>query len=510
MRRAPWRIPPWTAWPLAAVLALTAALVVCLAPDLVLARPGGGGTFSGGGSSGGGGGGGGGEIELVFFLIQLIFEWPEVGIPVTVLVIVAYVVKQYLNKRSHKQEWDSAPALASAPPTPDLQHIRQLDPDFSSVLFEDFVFRLYARAHGARTSAEQLEALAPYISPQARASLQQRQPAGVPVTHVVIGAMKVIRLKMPATARPAAADLRFVDVTLRFESNMTAGAPGQQQTYYVVEDWSLCRSADVVSRPPDAARDFPCPNCAAPFTSADRQRCDYCGERVSTGRFDWLLRHVQLLGQEARPPQITGSVPERGTARPSVINAALGQRWAELLRDDPAVNEASLAARLQLIYHDLNRAWSALDLSSARPHVSDGLFDYLQYWIRAYKSQGLRNVMDQAKLLRWERVRLVRDRHYDALTVRFWATGLDYLVDEASGKVVGGSKTRPREYSEYWTLIRGAGTRGSARSERRCPNCGGELKISMVGNCEFCEAHVTSGEFDWVLSKIEQDESYCG
>ncbi len=32
----------------------------------------------------------------------------------------------------------------------------------------------------------------------------------------------------------------------------------------------------------------------------------------------------------------------------------------------------------------------------------------------------------------------------------------------------------------------------------------------MAGNCEFCQAHITSGEFDWVLSKIEQDESYLG
>jgi hypothetical protein len=32
----------------------------------------------------------------------------------------------------------------------------------------------------------------------------------------------------------------------------------------------------------------------------------------------------------------------------------------------------------------------------------------------------------------------------------------------------------------------------------------------MSGSCEHCGAHVTSGEFDWVLSRIEQDESYGG
>jgi hypothetical protein len=32
----------------------------------------------------------------------------------------------------------------------------------------------------------------------------------------------------------------------------------------------------------------------------------------------------------------------------------------------------------------------------------------------------------------------------------------------------------------------------------------------MAGSCEHCNAKVTSGEFDWVLSRIEQDEAYAG
>jgi hypothetical protein len=32
----------------------------------------------------------------------------------------------------------------------------------------------------------------------------------------------------------------------------------------------------------------------------------------------------------------------------------------------------------------------------------------------------------------------------------------------------------------------------------------------MAGECEHCGAKVTRGEFDWVLSKIEQDDSYMG
>ena len=93
--------------------------------------------------------------------------------------------------------------------------------------------------------------------------------------------------------------------------------------------------------------------------------------------------------------------------------------------------------------------------------------------------------------------------------MRIFATGLDYTVD-AKDNVVGGSRRRLRPYSEYWTLIRGAATRGAARVDRSCPNCGGELRINMTGTCEFCQAKVTTGDFDWVLSRIEQDEAFRG
>jgi hypothetical protein len=76
--------------------------------------------------------------------------------------------------------------------------------------------------------------------------------------------------------------------------------------------------------------------------------------------------------------------------------------------------------------------------------------------------------------------------------------------------VVSGNPKVDRFYSEYWTLIRGAGVRGAPRTDKSCPNCGAPLDVNMAGECEHCGAKVTRGEFDWVLSKIEQDDSYTG
>mgnify|MGYP006185186169 CR=1 FL=1 len=69
------------------------------------------------------------------------------------------------------------------------------------------------------------------------------------------------------------------------------------------------------------------------------------------------------------------------------------------------------------------------------------------------------------------------------------------LIRTADGSHVRGSRDRDREYSEYWTLIRGAGVKGAPRGDKSCPNCGAPLDVNMAGQCEHCGAKITSGEF---------------
>ena len=43
---------------------------------------------------------------------------------------------------------------------------------------------------------------------------------------------------------------------------------------------------------------------------------------------------------------------------------------------------------------------------------------------------------------------------------------------------------------------------------KKCPNCGAPLDLDLAGICKYCRAPVMSGEFDWVLTRIEQLSSY--
>jgi predicted lipid-binding transport protein (Tim44 family) len=214
------------------------------------------------------------------------------------------------------------------------------------------------------------------------------------------------------------------------------------------------------------------------------------------------------LAIDERPPTLTKSVPERGTDLPTYKQHGVGKRFMDLVAADPAVDQASLEARLALIFRELGAAWTQNELASIRGFVSDGLYDYFQYWVDAYRRQGLRNVLVDQRITKTELAKVVRDRWYHAVTFRIWATGKDYVV--RGDDVVRGSRYRERPYSEYWTLIRSASRTGPAKADRTCGHCGAPLEVTMAGACNYCGAHLTGGEFDWVLSKIEQDDSYRG
>jgi predicted lipid-binding transport protein (Tim44 family) len=204
---------------------------------------------------------------------------------------------------------------------------------------------------------------------------------------------------------------------------------------------------------------------------------------------------------------LTGEVAEVGTELPTVTIAGARERFAELARRDEKFSWPAFQQRVALVFDALHDGWTARDWRRVRPYVSDQLFQSQKYWIDEYKRQKLNNRTDGARIVDTVMSNVETDKHYDAVTGRGFASGKDYTIGE-DGELVSGSKTFDRQYSEYWTLIRGVGASGDIQVEPSCPNCGAEVSVNMAGACTHCDVKVTRGDFDWVLSRIEQDETY--
>jgi predicted lipid-binding transport protein (Tim44 family) len=506
------------------ILAACVALALFGLALAALARPGGGNTY-GGGSSGSSGSSGSGGDDVAGILIEiglwLCIEHPAVGVPVLLVGCVMFVAVRVVNKPG--KAWDSAAAaapaygqtrvqkpLAAAAPSAnearprardellaELERIRERDPEFSIVLFEDFLSALYAEVHAARGNGTLL-LVAPYLADSAHQGLQRGRATRVEA--VVIGSLKYLDVQVA----PGDPRLR---VEVEFQANYTEIEAGVPSTYYVVESWYLSRAASARSRPPKRAKVIGCPNCGAPLDRIVNATCGYCQAVVSTGDFDWRIEFVSVRVKERRPPALTSKVEERGTQRPTVVASNANQRFAELAQRDPAVSSRALRARVELIFSALQAGWNNHNLLVARGFLSDRSFETLGYWLEAYARAGLRNVTERAKVDGFELSRVLNDEYYDSITVRVFARSLDYTLN-ASGQVVSGSRSIERPYSEYWTLIRGSAVRGAPRLDPSCPNCGAPLDVNMAGSCNHCRAEVTSGNFDWVLSRIEQDDDY--
>jgi hypothetical protein len=489
-------------------------------------RPGGGGSFSGGSRSSGGGGGsrstggggsysGGGGSGDGGALIALIIEYPALGIPVLILVIIVFVLRAKFGAATQGSEWSTTAAAASwtpqqsfAQPPPQaeplrgkLEALRRTDPGFSIVVFEDFLYFLYGEMQRAR-GAGAGEALAAYVADGARGVLQNDGRVAE-VNGIIIGSMTYERVDVDAQGG--------VQLDVVVESNYVERyRPQGEQRYYVKDRVRLSRAAGARSRDPGKARTLNCPNCGGPLSNMRGTTCSFCHTTVPQGTKDWAVVGLQTLEREPKGPLLTSSVGEEGTNLPTIYDRNAQAVFAQIqAKDAGATSWPTVEHRVGLIFQEFHAGWVSRDPTRVRPFVSDNLFQSQLYWIDIYRNGRCINRTDGSRITRLELANATTDAYYDAVTVRLYATGLDYTISE-DGRLMSGSQSVQRSYSEYWTLIRGAQKKKTDKGERQCPNCGAPLKISMTGSCEYCAVKVTGGEYDWVLSRIEQDEVYTG
>src|SRR5437870_4519546 len=272
------------------------ASVALLATD-VLARVGGGQSYGGGGGHGGGGGGAGALVYLlVRFLLWLTIEHPVIGIPLDIIVIALVIYwfsrpsKKTLTVASSSSIVSAPDAVATAVQQQGWQkafnQLRRFDPNFSEIIFIDFCYALYGRAHEARgRGAKALDELSPYLSESARGSLIKLNPPNLKsVEGIIIGAMQVIEVQ--------GLDTPNVTITLGFETNYTEVVDGRQMTYYVRERWSLDRKRDALSPTPEHATALHCPRCGAPLQKDTNGACAFCSTKIESGEFQWYVQSV--------------------------------------------------------------------------------------------------------------------------------------------------------------------------------------------------------------------------
>lgn len=489
----------------------TALLVTLLlaCTEAAWARVGGGQSYGGGGDSGSGGGGGGGDF-LVYLLIRLIFQYPAIGIPLAIAVGVGWMIMNAQSARglqgnlstAQQRDW-SASVTPTRRRSLDLSPLQGADPNFSQPLFLDFVNLLYARLQTERTG--DMAGLAGYLSPELRERIRAgTQQSGVTeVRDVVVGSLRITDGGLGADRQSLVVDL---------ETNYTEVSPAGLHTWYSVERWTFGRKAGVLSKGPEEITKLACPSCGNPAEFRPDGSCPFCEKVVTDGSFAWVLQDVQVRSRTPKPPMdLRRGGAEVGTDLPTRMQPNFEQKRKEFMVRHPDFAWPEFEKRIRHTFEQLQAAWSQGKWELARPFETDHLFSTHRYWIDMYAREGLANRIEDVVIERVTPVKIETDAFFDAMTVRIWASAKDWTEEKATGRVVAGSRDRDRRFTEYWTFVRRSGFQGKGTEDNAtCPSCGAPLQIGMSGVCPYCDTKITTGEFDWVLSRIEQDEAYEG
>jgi predicted lipid-binding transport protein (Tim44 family) len=495
-------------------LVATELVLAALAPGLALARGGGGGHSGGGGgsSSGGGGGfsgggggfsGGGGGGGLGFAGFSLL---PFLGITGFVVLIVLYAL---VRSRIGGSDGYVAPATyGQAPPDTmpavlaGAQELRTADPEFEPESFlqkAEMAYLLVKRAYQDRNVHEARAFLSPQLwqvwsQEVTQLVAQHQRPV---LENLNVRGLEVLSISHPEQGDMIQVHLDVVAAVHYDDDQDGRRLSGTAEDQRFAETWEFWRAPGAKTVVSGGATASKCPNCGGLLKLNDDGKCDYCGADVASGKYDWVVTGWQ----EA----IFRGVRTADTLGINELDPATG--IATIKAEDPAFDENAFVRRVEQAFYALQQAWQDRDLMASRSFTSPGLYlgwsSQVQQLIQLHK----KNVLDG---LRIDDLRVDSVRHgnvFDDVTVRVAASCADYEVDERTGKMIFGSR-EPSSFTEFWTFQRSRGAQTTGRSvlDKVCPNCGAPLDINQVGECKYCKAAVTSGRFDWVLSRIEQED----
>jgi predicted lipid-binding transport protein (Tim44 family) len=176
---------------------------------------------------------------------------------------------------------------------------------------------------------------------------------------------------------------------------------------------------------------------------------------------------------------------------------------------DPAFDRTEFLGRVRRAFFTLQESWQARDLTAARPFMGRGIYLGWLTQVRQMKALHKVNRMENLAVTDVGFAAAAHRGRYDHITVAIDATAVDYEVDERDGRVIFGDREQ-RPFTEYWTFERTAGTTTPEKGllDQTCPNCGAPVELNEVGECAYCRAAITSGRFDWVLARIDQEDQW--
>ncbi len=237
----------------------------------------------------------------------------------------------------------------------------------------------------------------------------------------------------------------------------------------------------------------------------------------------WLLYLAIRYPQVGVPLLVVGVVvmvvknrfnPDNTTARAirslSQVSAPRNTDVSRIQQKDPSFSSDRFLSWVSKIDNEIQSAWSRGDMAPVRNYLSDGLYRRFATQLAVMKYQNVRNPVADHRVVNCSVHAVAHDDHFDTIHVAIEAEARDVevpasMLDEEA--MARAAKAPMERYTEIWSFLRKPGARtlsDKGFNQGTCPNCGAPLENTQSTKCEYCQALVNSGDYDWVLAEITQ------
>lgn len=459
------------------------------------ARAGGGdgyGGGSGGGGSGGGGSGGDGIGLLLYFLIRLCVEYPVIGVPLTIIVIVLFVVGGQKGQSAYQRNviYRGQGAGEGNLQAEALRALQQADPGFNLAAFRTRLTDAFGKIQEAWCE-QRLELVRPFVSDgiHERFSLQlmEQKDLGyrdhmedLNVTScqlaqlVSSGSYDALTVRFTASAR----DYRVDAKTGTYLSGSRAETP-------FAEYWTLLRRRGAQTKAgAKGLFEGHCPNCGVAVEMNQSANCTHCKALLRSGEHDWVLVEIT---------QACEWRPHANVQPPGV---------ATLQVRDPDFHPAVLEDRASVAFWRWTMAWRASDVTPLRKIASQECCDVVAQQIAAARHGTERSFYGECAVGSVETRGVLPGGDPELALVEVNWDGIR-VISDAKGRLEKGPRCAVRK--SFLVFSRKSGSRSGALNgvgSAHCPSCGAPESESAADTCAYCGAVLNDGSLGWNLTAV--------
>lgn len=172
---------------------------------------------------------------------------------------------------------------------------------------------------------------------------------------------------------------------------------------------------------------------------------------------------------------------------------------------DPDFSAEKFNTWAKEVFLQLQQAWTAKDWKVIRTLESENLFNQHKQQLDEYIRKGQTNVMERIGIKHCSIVGFKIDGDKELITVALNAVLRDYIIEDATKKVLEGDPKRDWYMKYTMVFSRKAGMKtetGNGVKITNCPNCGAPTEITSSGQCPYCGSVITTDKHNWVLTDI--------